>query len=58
MAGLNRDQRERFFRSGDYSDWRITCQGREWKVHRAIISQASDFFRVSCEKDFKVNSHR
>ena len=56
MAGLTRKQGGELFRSGHHADFRITCKGHEWKVHKAIISQASDFFRIVCERDFKVRT--
>lgn len=31
--------------SADYSDLTIKCQGREWKVHKAIVCPQSDFFK-------------
>ena len=55
MAGLTPNQREDLFRSGQYSDFRITCNGSEFLLHRNVICTASDYMRVVCERDFKVS---
>ncbi|KAM3417136.1 hypothetical protein BST61_g8711 [Cercospora zeina] len=41
--------------SSIYSDFKITCNGLEWEVHRVIVCQASQFF-ASCCKNFKEAS--
>lgn len=42
--------------SGKYSDFKITCKGAEFKVHKAIVCSASDFFSALCDSGFKVSS--
>ncbi|OBT80496.1 hypothetical protein VF21_00742 [Pseudogymnoascus sp. 05NY08] len=39
--------------SGKYSDMRITCQGRPWNVHRAVICTASPVFAAMVDGKFK-----
>ena len=33
---------DRLLDTGKFSDFTITCQGREWKVHKAIVCSQSD----------------
>ncbi|EPS42063.1 hypothetical protein H072_3949 [Dactylellina haptotyla CBS 200.50] len=44
---------EELLNSGKFSDFRIKCRGKEWKVHRAIICPQSKYFATMCESDFK-----
>lgn len=46
---------ERLLLTEEYSDLTITCHGSEWKVHKAIVCIASDFFKACC-KNFKEAS--
>ncbi|KAH6628428.1 hypothetical protein F5144DRAFT_536893 [Chaetomium tenue] len=41
------------YTSGDYSDLVISCQGKEYKVHRAVVCTQSDFFSAACRGGFK-----
>ncbi|KFY88491.1 hypothetical protein V498_06764 [Pseudogymnoascus sp. VKM F-4517 (FW-2822)] len=41
------------FDSGKYSDLRITCHGRWWNVHRAVICTASPVFAAMVDGEFK-----
>ncbi|KAK4542524.1 hypothetical protein LTR36_006777 [Oleoguttula mirabilis] len=41
------------FKDPKYSDLRIKCGDRGWKVHKAIICPQSDFFAKACEGGFK-----
>ena len=54
MAGITAGLRS-LLDSGKYSDFKITCKGVEFKVHKAIICSASDFFSALCESGFKVS---
>jgi hypothetical protein len=40
-----------------YSDLCISCGGREFKVHRAIVCTQSDFFANACDGPFLVRVH-
>jgi len=41
---------------GKFSDFKITCQDKEFHVHRNVLSQTGDFFKVAVGKGFKVRS--
>jgi hypothetical protein len=45
-------------RSGVFSDFKIICDGNEFKVHRAIICATSKYFPKVCGDDcvFKVST--
>ena len=55
MAGLTPAQGRQLLESGDHSDFLITCQGREIKVHKNLLASVSDFFRLLFKHDFKVS---
>ncbi|KAF5989216.1 kelch 4 [Fusarium coicis] len=40
-------------KTGDYSDFVITCGETRHKVHKAIICPRSDFFKAACGSGFK-----
>lgn len=42
--------------SADYFDLTITCGGKEFKVHRAVVCSQSDFFDAACKGSFKVRT--
>lgn len=42
--------------AGKYSDLKITCRGREYAVHRAIICSRSGFFDGACRNAFKESN--
>jgi len=41
------------YKSGEFADFVIKCEGREWKVHRVIISSRSGYFRKACQEAFR-----
>lgn len=45
---------ERTLYSGEYADFRISCNGAIFPVHKMVLGSASDFFRIMFESDFKV----
>jgi hypothetical protein len=53
MAALTDEHYRKLSEHDTYSDFEIQCQGRTWKVHKAIISGASDFFDLVCGGDFQ-----
>ena len=57
MAGLSKVAQERLLRSGDFSDFKITCHGKEWRVHKGILCAGSNFFDKMCKSGFKVSQH-
>lgn len=54
MAGISKDAYRNILRSGAHSDFRITSNDVEFKVHKVIITAASEFFRIVCQEGFKV----
>lgn len=44
---LSEADNNRLLESGDYSDLKITCNGHEWKVHKALVYSKSEFFRAA-----------
>ena len=54
MAGLDPVKALEMLQSGEYSDFTITCRGKEFKVHKMMICCESDFFKKCCEGNFKV----
>lgn len=40
--------------SGKYSDLVLECQGKQFKVHRAIVCGHSPVLAAACDSDFKV----
>ena len=42
----------RAFNTGRYSDFLIRCRGREWKVHRLIICNRSEYFERAANGRF------
>jgi len=42
----------RLYAGGKYSDLTITCNFRQWAVHRAIICSRSGFFDGACSNAF------
>ncbi|GIZ45611.1 hypothetical protein CKM354_000877000 [Cercospora kikuchii] len=43
---------QQLFASGEYSDLKITCEGKIWNVHRNIVCPACPFFETCC-RDFE-----
>jgi hypothetical protein len=41
-------------KDGSYSDFTITCHGREWKVHKFLLSARSSVLETSCYGSFEV----
>ena len=57
MAGLSTSMFRKLLHCGDHSDFRITCRGIEFEVHKLIIASASEFFRVvSAKEGFPENA--
>ncbi|KAF1978712.1 hypothetical protein BU23DRAFT_563623 [Bimuria novae-zelandiae CBS 107.79] len=49
-VALFRDSiKSRLLKSGDYSDLTITCNGKLWKVHKALVCTQSDFFKAAVQ---------
>ncbi|OQO00436.1 hypothetical protein B0A48_13785 [Cryoendolithus antarcticus] len=44
--------------TGDFSDFSIVCGEREWKVHKAIISHQSEYFKAACSGGFDEASSK
>lgn len=42
--------------SGNFSDLKLMCEGREFPVHKAILCSQSRVFNAECEGGFEVKS--
>lgn len=51
--GAVADMWGRYLESGEYSDFLISCSGRDFRVHRLVICPKSSYFRVLCKDNFK-----
>ncbi len=54
MAGITPSAYLGLLKSGDYSDLTITCQGTDFKVHRAVVCSGSTMIRAACNSDFEA----
>lgn len=53
--GANNKFWARLYTSGNYSDLVVTCRGKSYRVHRAIICPRSSFFEAACSGQFKAS---
>jgi hypothetical protein len=44
---------ERLYRTREYSDLVVSCKGKEYHVHKAVLCPRSDFFAAACREGFK-----
>ncbi|KAI0132929.1 hypothetical protein BJ170DRAFT_265764 [Xylariales sp. AK1849] len=49
---------KKIFLSARYSDFTITCHGRTFPVHRAVVCPQSPFFRAVCDNGLKETHTR
>lgn len=56
MRGCKNANDIRLFDTAKYSDLTITCHGRVFKVHRAVINPQSTFLTAAIDGESKVNS--
>lgn len=54
MGQSNSKEGAALLKSGDFSDFKITCDNEEFLVHRNIISTKSKFLAACVKGDFKV----
>ncbi|KAK0707043.1 hypothetical protein B0T26DRAFT_728927 [Lasiosphaeria miniovina] len=47
---------KRLYARGSYSDLEITCQGKSYPVHKAIVCPRSAFLAAACSGQFKEAS--
>lgn len=45
--------RNRLHLGGKYSDLTVTCNYRQWAVHKAILCSRSGFFDGACSNSFR-----
>lgn len=46
------------FKSGNFADGTIKCQGRTWKVHRSLLASRLKFFKSAFYGLFAVNTSK
>lgn len=46
----------KLLQSGTLADGTVNCQGRTWKVHRALLASRLNFFRAAFCGEFEVCS--
>ncbi|KAK6347328.1 hypothetical protein TWF696_007398 [Orbilia brochopaga] len=51
------DNMDSILKSGRFSDFKITCKGKEWNVHKAILCYQSDYFSTMFESGFKEKAN-
>lgn len=56
MAGISHQNGLKLLKSENFSDFTITCPGKVFKVHKAIISAESSYLAVCCGEKFKVRT--
>lgn len=44
----------RLFQSGEFSDCKVICKGREFKTHRLILSSRSQYFCKALNGEWEV----
>ena len=42
------------FSTGDRSDFTVSCQGHDFKVHKLVICPSSNFFKAVCTGKLKL----
>lgn len=57
MAGLSASGGRKLQKSKESADLTIDCRGEEFRVHKLIVCNESDFIAACCNNDFKVSSH-
>lgn len=55
MASINSKAFEALLRTGEYSDFTITCHGTEFKVHKNILGTGSGFFKALFRNECQVS---
>lgn len=46
----------RLLRSGKFSDLQLSCQGRDFAVHKNIVCEQSLVINAACQGSFEVRS--
>lgn len=54
QSGPEQADEYRLLSTGQYGDFEIECRGHIFKVHKAIMSSASPFFKSAIDGPFKV----
>ncbi|KAI0133522.1 hypothetical protein BJ170DRAFT_606570 [Xylariales sp. AK1849] len=55
MAAYSQSE-TKLFMSEKYSDFAITCNGRRFPIHRAVVCSQSRFFQKMTDIGFKVSN--
>ena len=42
------------YKTGDYADFTLEYQGKEYPLHRAIVCPQSKYFEIACKAQFTV----
>jgi hypothetical protein len=54
-ASILQSMMTNLFLDGKYSDLTISCQGVDFRLHRAIVCSQSQYFDAAVNGNFKVN---
>ncbi len=54
MAAFSAQSQLKQLQTGDFSDFKIVCRNKEFRVHRVVICAESEFFDAMCKGKFKV----
>ena len=52
MAGLSAQAGQELMESGKYSDLTVTCKGKRWTLHKAIVLALSDYLKGAVSGNF------
>jgi hypothetical protein len=55
MASITFDEGKEMLKTGYLSDFKITCKGVTFPVHKVLIARKSKFFQICVDGKFKAS---